>query len=46
MWRQADNPLARSDKYEALRAFPAATLRSLVLGKGEERKGGYLHHLR
>lgn len=44
MWRQADNPLARGDKYEALRAFPVATLHPLVPAKGEERKGGHLSY--
>ena len=38
MWRQADNPLAPSDKYEARRAFPAFSRDYARLSVESERK--------
>ncbi|KOX67488.1 hypothetical protein WN51_07988, partial [Melipona quadrifasciata] len=40
MWRQADNPLAPSDKYEARRAFPAFSRDYARLSVESERKNG------
>jgi len=43
MWRQADNPLAPSDKYEVRRTFSAARLHSVSRGK-KKKEGPRSHH--
>lgn len=43
MWRQADNPLAPSDKYEVRRTFSAARLHSVSHGK-KKKEGPRSYH--
>lgn len=38
MWRQADNPLAPSDKYEVRRTFPVARLHSVSLAARRRKR--------